>query len=833
MDANGSRFHLLLGQADWSACLGEAADGELAPLAESWAGQSAGRLAQLGWDARQQALMLPALVFRLRDAPREGDLDPAHRRGAAADAQGHIYWLAADGIHRQGAGDGQRGRYWPVAEPPCHAGPFQPSAPAAPTPELRGLAVLTSGHLVAGFAEPGAAGLLVFDLHAGGPPRRLLWPSAPAGVPGFRPVDLAARADGGLWLLDAGPGHCRVWCLDRQLDWLPLHHPPASGQPYSNAHTNFYADFALTLPDAQATALSATQGGAWVLDNRLERDACGLWRVTDDWAAPRRLETHALLDLLEDPAGFQLQGHDLLALPDGRLLLVAQDGNQAFAFLPHPPDGALDALPEYRPLRRYTPLGLVLVRGRPHYPSQGHWIPLVEQARPRHETRWVVLTPGDAAGPLPPLDGAQPGCVWHRLFLDACVPPGCALELASRAAEHPDELALTPWQAEPAPYRRVAGSELPWLPGATQADAASRADTWETLLQNARGRYLQLRLTLIGNGRATPRVTALRAYYPRFSWLDHYLPAAWRRDPVSAAFTERWLANPEGLFTALEDRLGAVQCLFDPRSVPPEYLDWLAGWFGLALAEGWSARRKRLLLRHLDPLFRERGTRDGLMRALRLAVDPDDRLDAGLFATRPGPGPWGIRLVEHFLGGADDWPQPWDAAAQSAYAAFLARRYGHVQQLARAWKLASDPPADFAQAAALAEAQAEGAARADRALFTRVVLPARRRAHRFTVLLPRQDCDPALEDKVRQVLAREAPAHAGYQIAAYDLALRVGSARLGLDTVLGAEPGWAPLVLEQGRLGLAWLAPGPPAPGRWPADRYPIGAPDQIHRRPS
>lgn len=135
-------------------------------------------------------------------------------------------------------------------------------------------------------------------------------------------------------------------------------------------------------------------------------------------------------------------------------------------------------------------------------------------------------------------------------------------------------MALVPWRHEPDPYRRNK-SELPWLPTLEK----SNAGTWEALLQNARGRYLQLRLTLLGNGRATPRITALRAYYPRFSWLEHYLPAAWRRDPVSAAFVERWLANPEGVFTALEDRLAAVHCLFDARSVPVAMLDWLGSWF--------------------------------------------------------------------------------------------------------------------------------------------------------------------------------------------------------------------------------------------------------------
>ena len=837
MDANGSRFHLLLGQSDWGACLRENADGTLTPLAEAWREQSAGKLAELGWDAKQQALMLPAKIFRLRDAPREGDLDPARRRGADADAHGHIYWLEDDGIHVQNAGDGKSGRWWPAEPGACknhssfrrkpestavlrspldsgfrrnddassihgHGGFLALDTPA--NPDLRGLAVLSSGHLVTGLCNP--PGLLVFDLHSGGAPRRLLWPSPPTGTPPFRPVDLAARSDGGLWVLDAGPNHCRMWSLNAQLDWLPLHDHAPTGE--------VFADFSLPLAANNPVALTATDDAAWILDNHLKHGACGLWRVSA--TKQERLETHALIDLLEDEAqaGFQLAGHDLLALPDGTLLLVSQDGNQAFAFQPslRKEHWVLDALSEYRPLRRYTPLGLVLAKNRPSYPSQGHWIPLIEQARPRHETRFVALTPGEHAASLPVFDGGQPGCVWHRLFLDACVPPGCAFEIESRAAEHPAELALVPWRHEPDPYRRNK-SELPWLPTLEK----SNAGTWEALLQNARGRYLQLRLTLLGNGRATPRITALRAYYPRFSWLEHYLPAAWRRDPVSAAFVERWLANPEGVFTALEDRLAAVHCLFDARSVPVAMLDWLGSWFGLALTDGWSERRKRLLLRHADQIFRERGTPAGLMRALRLAVDPEEELGEHLFSGVPDGGPWGIRLIEHFLLGADAWPEEWD---HDAYRVFLARRYGHIENLVKAWKMEANPPADFAQAAT-AEFP-EGESSNDRALFARLIQPARRRAHRFSVLLPRQECDPALNDKVRQVLAREAPAHTVYEIAEYELALRVGSARLGVDSVLGARAGWTPLIIDQSHLGLSWLAPPPAEAGRWPADRYPI-----------
>src|SRR5262249_46146180 len=80
---------------------------------------------------------------------------------------------------------------------------------------LRGLAVTDDDYLVAGVIEP--PGCLVFDLHAGGSPRRLLWPS------GFRPFDIATGTCGA-WILDRAvtSGAARLWLLDRHLNVIAL-----------------------------------------------------------------------------------------------------------------------------------------------------------------------------------------------------------------------------------------------------------------------------------------------------------------------------------------------------------------------------------------------------------------------------------------------------------------------------------------------------------------------------------------------------------------------------------------------------------------------------------
>ncbi len=281
-------------------------------------------------------------------------------------------------------------------------------------------------------------------------------------------------------------------------------------------------------------------------------------------------------------------------------------------------------------MRLFGGKAIVTGGGLVHYDFGENWLPVIEQKRPRYELGATFFTPITSQAVF---DGKQPDCVWHRLMLDACIPADSSVTIWSRTANELHLLERAQWWPEPHLHQRADGSELPFVPQPSAGDAG----TWELLFQRARGRYLQLKVVLRGNGRVTPRLRALRVYYPRFSYLEHYLPSLYRDDETSASFLDRFLANGEGTLTALEDKIANVQLLFDVRSAPAEALDWLADWLGIVLDPVWDERRRRLFIQHVMDFFQYRGTIQGLLIVLHLALDTcvDETIFTQLLVANP------------------------------------------------------------------------------------------------------------------------------------------------------------------------------------------------------
>lgn len=882
MDINGTRFHLVLGAEDWARC----------------------RSVQTVYQAARGEVTLAPLPF-LFPAPAGAQPDPlASRRGAGRDRYGNTYWIDDGGaaVRVLSSGSDLASDFWPVPVPERspREGAFRSTVSDEPVAlRFGGLAVTTDHYLLVGTLD--VPGLLVFDLHAGGPPEHRRWP---AGVP-FAPFDIGAGPDGGAWILDRDQG--RLWGLDRHLAVLPsqpLGPPPPSElfRPASGAPddvrpppprfpTGAALDAGSPVDAVDPVAVEVLPDGTVLI---LDRSAGRVVRYRDGARIGEAQLTVA--PSLDRPLaqGETLVGADFVVLAAGaggasgsggagRVLVPAADGQQVFAF-----DAEWDAAAlslrlvrdEYLPMRLFGGKALVSAGGLAWYDvGADRWSPVAEQPRPRYHTEGTLLT--DA------LDGREPACVWHRLVLDGCIPALASVTVESRAAENVPDLATLPWTPEPAPRRRASGSELPFVSAPTGADAGS----FELLFQRARGRYLQLRLTLRGAGRTSPRLRALRVWYPRFSYLHRYLPALYRDDAESASFLDRYLANLEGMFTGVQDRVRVAELLLDPRAAPAEALDWLADFFGVALDPAWDEARRRLFLQNAMRFFALRGTATGVVAALRLALEPC--ADEHVFDVEPhGVRSGSIRVVERFrlrrvpaaaLGTADAgdgirevtpqarftpdqggevlharyrdalaaaglpsgpgllfpardpggaqsavWQQvaadalgflpDTSAAAQEAFRRMLERRYRDTGALTAAWK--NGPVSSFSEVMLPTALPPDGAALADWYLLQTLVLPMRRAAHRFTVMLPVPASEAfAVElHQQRKALAErivelEKPAHTRFDVRFYWAMFRAGEARLGFDTQLdkgSRAPDLMPqLVLDRGFLAEARLAGSP------------------------
>lgn len=244
------------------------------------------------------------------------------------------------------------------------------------------------------------------------------------------------------------------------------------------------------------------------------------------------------------------------------------------------------------------------------------------------------------------LDSGEFQSSWGRVFFDACIPRETSVNLHCIAADEPPEeptLDRTPPAnavaiAVPRPdlsppmpplsfvpagdevtgklHRRVTDHETPWI----VRPAGDAFATYEAPILAAPGRFLWITVQLNGDGMLTPRVRAIRAEHTTHE-LMRRLPAVFAREDSQDAFLRRYLATFDGAMADLDGKSFERRAILDPRSAPPEMLNWLASFVGMVVDERWPVERKRQLIEEAIWLFRFRGTIPGLRRFLEIYLD--------------------------------------------------------------------------------------------------------------------------------------------------------------------------------------------------------------------
>lgn len=256
------------------------------------------------------------------------------------------------------------------------------------------------------------------------------------------------------------------------------------------------------------------------------------------------------------------------------------------------------------------------------------------------------------------IDSGSSQTTWHRLLLEAILPPRCGVTVSLAASNSASDFAAgaaksVTWYAHV--FGAVNSNSMPsgtpratWLSVPSEVAFAQpllaeppiqdrqglfmvlvqRADT---AVRNLTGRYLGIKVQLNGDRRSTPEIAALRVYASRFSYVSHYLPELYRENKFGPDadragnsthrdFFERFVNIFEAQMTRIEDRVANAYLLTRPELTPDEALDWLGGWIGVDPA-GYPPDRRRARLLAAPDLHRKRGTVSGIIAVLDVATN--------------------------------------------------------------------------------------------------------------------------------------------------------------------------------------------------------------------
>ncbi len=236
------------------------------------------------------------------------------------------------------------------------------------------------------------------------------------------------------------------------------------------------------------------------------------------------------------------------------------------------------------------------------------------------------------------LDSGLPNTIWHRLYMEGCIPPGTKVIIYAKAYNNPDQRTSTPFVQQQTLVWCAHRSEQAFGQGIVDAKP-QQSGLFELLLQRNKGpvrrlqgRYLQLRVRFESDSRHSPAIHALKIVYPRLSYQERYLPEHFRQefsvDPAlddhpanGADVRERLLAAFEGVLSPIENQIASSEVLLNPENTPAVHLPWLAELLGQNVPDHWPEKRQRRWLAATGELQRWRGTLAGLNLALDIISD--------------------------------------------------------------------------------------------------------------------------------------------------------------------------------------------------------------------
>lgn len=654
-----------------------------------------------------------------------------------------------------------------------------------------------------------AGEVLMYDL-------RQRWEIVRLSVEGFKAWRLAADPSGGVWVLDRGGAQPEKKAKLGRVEGMPF-----PNRPYDPYRADVFRPRPENAREPRLrivmTDMLAGETAAGIASGPQGQLLLLSWFMVDGDAQVRLLQADEKLAAPMQLAGVKYP-YSIAWVTDERIAVMfggdEQPGSMAvkeaavYEMTRAEPQPA--SVGDIYPLRDYE--GGPFLHGTsfpPRYPTSTG-----ERSAPLFHLSLPSFAGSGEAHARRAFDSGSTQTVWHRLYVEASIPPNCGLRvLLATSNEEGQLIAEGDWQehqfGEMFARERSSSSgiargawvsypsEIPFHKGLLDCPRErNRNGLFTVLIQRPnrrvrmlRGRFLHLRVELLSDGRATPEVAALRAYASRFSYLNRYLPEFYgetefgpeadETGPSTAPdFLERFLDNFEGVLTTLEDRITNSYLLTHPKTTDEDALEWLGSWIGVTFEPTFPAERRREFIAAAPKIYRRHGTLDGLKLALNVATG--GAVDGGEVVVLED---FRLRRVFATILGADlsDEDDPLLPGGVNSGNSYVGDTLFLGDEKRTEFLALFD--------ADLRETAAERRAIAD--FFERL-------AHRATVLV-HQEVEPQDLGLIRRVVNLAIPAHVQARVATATHAFMVGAASLvGVDTYLSRPKQPQPFRLGNG-----------------------------------
>jgi phage tail-like protein len=131
--------------------------------------------------------------------------------------------------------------------------------------------------------------------------------------------------------------------------------------------------------------------------------------------------------------------------------------------------------------------------------------------------------------------------------------------------------------------------------------------------------------TTVSGGAPPPAATPVFDHALHSERLLQYLPGVYHTD-----FMGRFLRIFESVLTPIEMTVDNFDLYLHPDTAPTAFLEWFAGWYGIAFDATWSVAQRRELLREAQAIYARRGTRWALNRVIEIYTgQPAEIIDTG------------------------------------------------------------------------------------------------------------------------------------------------------------------------------------------------------------